>query len=85
MFGGDSRDSRAVLAYNSVTDSWRRLNTLMPEPGQCPGDKIQAVSCGDKVFIKRSVNCWTLDWKRLTFTLIGTIEVIAPLFLSLFH
>ena len=85
MFGGDSRDSRAVLAYNSLTDSWRRLNTLMPEPGQCPGDKIQAVSCGDKVFIKRSVNCWSLDWKRLTFTLIGTIEVMVPLFLSLFH
>ena len=77
VFGGDSRDSRAVVAYNSLTDSWRRLTGLMPEPGLAPGDKIQAVTCGDRVFLKRSVNCWMMDWRHQTFTFIGTFEVTA--------
>ena len=42
VFGGESTSSRSILAYNSLTDTWRKLALELPDPGNCPGDLIQA-------------------------------------------
>ena len=77
VFGGESSASRTVAAYNGNTDTWRRLGALeLPEPGGAPGDTIHAATCGTRVFIKRSVNCYLRDWRQGGgWQFIGTCEV----------
>ena len=77
VFGGDTTTSRTVLAYNSLTDSWRKLPLQLPDPGNSPGDTIQVVSCPARggIFIKRSINCYWLDWRTKQFSFVGTLQV----------
>ena len=77
VFGGDSSSSRSILAYNSLTDSWRKLPLELPDPGNSPGDLIQVVSCpaSGGIFIKRSINCYWLDWRTKQFSFVGSFQV----------
>ena len=77
VFGGDSSTSRTILAYNSRADTWRKLPLQLPDPGNCPGDTIQVVSCPARggIFIKRSINCYWLDWRTKQFSFVGSFQV----------
>ena len=62
IFGGEDLSDRSIKYYNSNTESWRRLNYKLPDPGDSPGDRIQSVYCGSRfVFIKRSINCYLFN------------------------
>ena len=77
MFGGETTASRSILAYNSLTDSWRKLGLELPDPANSPGDNIQAVSCpaGGGIFLLRNTSCYWLDWRTKQFSLVGSFEV----------
>ena len=92
LFGGDNQHSRcnfknkkktilikncrSIICYNGETDTWRKLSTLLPDPGQCPGDTVQVLPVKHFIFIKRSINCCLFNWRTKDFDYIGSCEVI---------
>ena len=70
------KNCRSIICYNGETDTWRRLTTLLPDPGQCPGDTIQVLPVKHLIFVKRSINCFLFDWRTKVFDFIGSCEVI---------
>ena len=70
------KNCRSIICYNGETDTWRGLSTLLPDPGQCPGDTIQVLPVKHLIFIKRSINCYIFDWRAKVSDYIGSCEVV---------